>query len=213
MTIRVAKGGYDNPSDFVNRTAKALSNKNGQLFLSDAGDVNPDNPALKWFHSELAACEHKPTILEIGSGYGRWATALNGLYSSYVGVDITPERVAYAKANHESDIAKFHCIDSNWSLGSTFDVIITINVIQHLTLPVATELVKKIEEHLIPGTGRALLYEAQLGWYSEKEAEEMYAQSNCPVHMIPKPIPLINSETPNLTWSDKGNLRYVVTKQ
>lgn len=201
MSIWTAKEGYDNSSDFVSRTKTALNNQNKRGFIRDAGPIQKNNKAM-WIVDELKKL-NDIDLLEVGCGYGRWSEILLPHCRSYAGVDITKDRVEYAQENYASKKCKFHHIEEDWDLEKQFDIVVCVNVIQHLIVPAAIELLINIDRHL-KGGGLVLMHEAKLGWFSESEAENMYAQKDCAVHMIPKPVHLLIKSLP-WDWTKEGH--------
>jgi|GEM_PF-3641791 cyclopropane fatty-acyl-phospholipid synthase-like methyltransferase len=191
---------YDICEDFRKRTQRALENKNNKSlrpgsFLQDADPSTLYKEAVSWFNSMLT---NKPSVLEVGCGYGRWACVLKDSYSSYDGVDITKARIDYARQEYPE--ASFHLIEScNWSIGRKFDVVFSVSCLQHLKMQDAIDTLQTMRDHLKP-EGVILLHEARMEFTTEKEAEEIYKQ-NCPAHMIQKPISLFEQHV-DLTWEE-----------
>ena len=93
------------------------------------------------------------SILEIGCGYGRY-TQLNTQtlgYKNTVGVDISEEQIEFAKKNYQlTNVFKADALDFLNSNPKNYDVIILMDVLEHLELDYAIRLLRKINESLLP---------------------------------------------------------------
>jgi len=206
MSIWTGKKGYNSAKDFEQRTKKVLEKKRSKSFRKDVGALDKDGRVVSRIRNKIKELD-KPEILEVGCGYGRWSKSLEGLFSSYMGVDITKDRINYAIKNYGSENVEFTHVGGEWNLGKKFDVILSLMVIQHLTMPTAITLLKQIAKHLKPD-GVVILHEGRLGYFTEKEAEKKYASDDCPWHMIYKPIGLLEKEVPTLKWHKMGGLSF-----
>jgi 2-polyprenyl-3-methyl-5-hydroxy-6-metoxy-1,4-benzoquinol methylase len=197
MSIFTGKNGYSSGVEWHRRSLKALG---GDAALYDYDTrLLPDDPILKWLKQQLAGTSLR--ILEIGAGFGRWAVGLQGLYSSYTGVDVVLERVAHAAwLRGGLPNATFLYVENEWNLGCRFDVVLSVTVLQHLLMPQAAMLLRSIERHLVPG-GVALLAEWRIMDDTLAAAEAAYAAPTCPSHMIPKPLGMLMGFAPSLEWS------------
>jgi cyclopropane fatty-acyl-phospholipid synthase-like methyltransferase len=163
--------------------------------LNDAEPETLYKEAVTWLNSMLT---DKPSILEVGCGYGRWAHALKDSYSSYNGVDITKARIDYAQDRYPD--ASFHLIHPcDWNLDRKFDVVFSVSCLQHLDMQEAIDTLRIMKDHLKP-EGVILLHEARMEFTTEKEAEDIYKRK-CPAHVIQKPISLFEQHV-NLTWEE-----------
>lgn len=208
MSIHTGKDGYDSLTMWTERSAKALADKSGPLYAYDANTGYDET--VPWLRGKLAAM-NKPRVLEIGSGFGRWAGVLRDLYGSFTGVDVVPSRVKHAQELYPD--VKFRLIEQGkpWDLGERFDVVMSITVIQHVTLPLAEDIVRHIAQHLRVG-GVALLAEGRLWDIDEAEAEARYADGKTAAHMIPKPISALRAAAPELAWTIEGGGKFTLTR-
>lgn len=93
-------------------------------------------------------------ILEIGCGYGRYTTLLTNIlhYKRVVGIDISEEQIEYAKSNYKLDNV-FHA-DAVAYLKENrtqYDVVILMDVLEHLELTYAVALLEEVNKALSPG--------------------------------------------------------------
>lgn len=214
MSIWKGKNNYKSTDVFIARTKKVLKKTpETKEFKIDIGPIQPRNPAANWLMEEIGRFNN-PSVLEIGCGYGRWAPKLADLCSSYTGVDIVKDRINYAKKNNQttSNIKFVHINENDWDLGETYDVIFTVTVIQHLTMPSTINLLNRISRHL-KQNGAALLFEARLEHCTEQEAEEKYMDDGCEIHMIYKPIGVLEKKVPSLVWEKKNGLKHILRKK
>jgi SAM-dependent methyltransferase len=84
---------------------------------------------------ELVERHGVTSVLDLGCGDSFWMPDLPG----YFGVDVAPEAIARAKANHPERARRYHRIDLR-SAGA-FDLVILRDVVQHLTLEEGVALV------------------------------------------------------------------------
>jgi len=202
MSIFTGKDGYNSDRLWKERSARALTT-DAELYNYDS-QLLPDDQIYGWLRRQLVKFKALPTMLEIGSGFGRWAKALHAVCDSYVGVDVVPARVAHTaeKLKYLSD-TEFRLVSGEWDLARRFDVILSITVLQHLLMPEAAAELRAIERHLAPG-GVALLAEWRIDDITLAEAERRYADPSCPSHMIPKPLGMLKSYAPTLDWFEDG---------
>lgn len=198
--IYTGKDGYNSDRLWNERSRNAL-NHNPELYDYDTR-LDANDQILCWLRQEFAKLD-KPSVLEIGAGFGRWADGLKKFYSTFTGVDIVTERVIHArKIRAGIPNAHFELVSGVWNLGRKFDVVLSITVIQHLLMPQAIEILQAIERHLAPG-GVALLAEWAIADITLEQAEAWYAKPEQCNHMIPKPLSLLKVATPDLEWSGK----------
>jgi 2-polyprenyl-3-methyl-5-hydroxy-6-metoxy-1,4-benzoquinol methylase len=116
-------------------------------------DEQDINEALKWSHSyfilnyfKFLPLDKKVKILDIGCGYGRYLLSLLKLgYKNCYGIDISEEQIDYARDvirinNIEKADAMFWLENKELS----FDVILAIDVLEHLNSDDLIVLCKKI---------------------------------------------------------------------
>lgn len=100
----------------------------------------------------------RPRVLDLGCGTGELASIFLQAGYRYVGIDIEPVRVAYAKAQHPRGL--FQVMDAS-ELGyadSCFDQILVTGVLHHLPDATVGRIVEEMRRTLKPG-GRALVME------------------------------------------------------
>lgn len=210
VSIFTGKAGYDSWSAWRERSNVELLQSRGHYNYET--DASSDDPASLWVRSKLESFVSPPDVLDVGSGFGGWSVKLRGVYNEYVGADVTRERVEHARVLREKSGVSFHHIDSSeWDLGRRFPVVISITVIQHLTVPTAINVLRGIARHMADD-GIALLAEGRIFDCTLDEAEAIYARASNAAHMIPKPISLLQEAVPELTWTRENGTRFVLTK-
>lgn len=95
--------------------------------------------------------DRKTRILEIGCGYGRYTQLITQTlgYENTIGMDISEEQIEYAKKNY--GLSNVFCADAVEYLETSkekFDIIILMDVLEHLELEYAVKLLRKINESL-----------------------------------------------------------------
>lgn len=102
--------------------------------------------------------DRSATILECGSGYGRNLKALRAAgYFRVVGVDFSEEQVRYARETLALD--GVHCADAGAFLkesAATFDVVLLLDVLEHLEVDQTIEWLQLIRARLNP-SGRVII--------------------------------------------------------
>jgi len=101
--------------------------------------------------------------LDVGCGVGRWSLELSRLGHEVTGVDLSPRMIERAEARaQEAGVAcRFAVGDAaGLALGRTFDLILCVTVLQHITDPVAAQTaIARLAAHLSP-SGELVLLEA-----------------------------------------------------
>ena len=98
---------------------------------------------VEYRHSEevrhlkrMIAFSRQQTVLELGSGNGRWAVALAPLVGRYVGVDFSPTMVAAARQRAAqcglNNVTFCEAAIQDYTPAHTFDIIYLSGVSQHL---------------------------------------------------------------------------------
>lgn len=211
MSISTGKLGYDSRAYWKERTLEALRNNKALLYEYDTGAKDDDT--VRVIKKQLSLLPPAPAILEIGSGFGKWARVLRGMYSEFVGAEVIEERVEFARKNNEWPGVSFYQIfHDDWHIKRKFDVVMSITVIQHLTLPQGIEVLKAIDRHLAP-TGTAILCEGRIWEITMEEAEEKYKEAGNSFHMIPKPIKVLMDAVPTLNWIKRDGTLYLLRKK
>ncbi|MFL5735509.1 MAG: class I SAM-dependent methyltransferase [Chloroflexia bacterium] len=100
----------------------------------------------------------QPRILDLGCGTGELAPALLKAGYSYVGIDIEPERIEYARKTYRK--GTFHVMDAHHLLYADgyFDQILVTGVLHHLSDADVRSIVQEMKRVLRPD-GRALVME------------------------------------------------------
>jgi 2-polyprenyl-3-methyl-5-hydroxy-6-metoxy-1,4-benzoquinol methylase len=113
-----------------------------------------------WFRKRAPAGS---TALDVGCGIGRWSLELARLGHDVTAVDLSPRMIERAEARaHEAGVAcRFAVGDAaGLALGRTFDLILCVTVLQHITDPAAAETaIARLAAHLSP-SGELVLLEA-----------------------------------------------------
>lgn len=116
----------------------------------------------KWSHKYFTAfiLPHLPKdkqtrILEIGCGYGRYTSLLvNKLgYKNTIGIDISEEQIDFAKNHyHLTTVLKADALQylQENSL-EKYDIVILMDVLEHLELTYSIDLLRQINNSLNPG--------------------------------------------------------------
>ncbi len=100
----------------------------------------------------------RPQLLDLGCGTGELAPVFLKAGYSYTGIDIAPERIAYAAKTYRK--GKFHVMDASALQypDGYFDQILVTGVLHHLSDEEVRGIVKEMRRVLRPG-GRALVME------------------------------------------------------
>jgi 2-polyprenyl-3-methyl-5-hydroxy-6-metoxy-1,4-benzoquinol methylase len=199
MSILTGKQGYESVAEFVTRTEQELKNRSGSLFLRD---TQPPAHEVAYVRESL---QGRQSVLEIGCGFGIWSRVARAVgCTKYVGVDPVPERIRYAREQHNTVGVWFEVSDARTlRLEDRFDTVLSVTVLQHLTLPDAIAALVTLNHHLLPG-GKGILLESRLWDISFAEAEMRYAGDDCAAHMIPKPLKTLQEAIPSLSWERAG---------
>lgn len=92
-------------------------------------------------------------ILEIGCGYGRYTTLLTNTlkYNDIIGIDISEEQIEFAKKNYKlNNVFKADAVNYLKANPSKYEIIILMDVLEHLELAYAIELLEEVNKALIP---------------------------------------------------------------
>ena len=98
------------------------------------------------------------TILEIGCGYGRYLSVLGELgYINTYGIDISEAQIAYAREKLGlTNVAQADALAFLDTKAEAYDVVMLLDVVEHLTVDYATELLSRIQQRLRPA-GRLII--------------------------------------------------------
>lgn len=210
MSIFKGKDGYDSNVSWAERSDVARLKRIGQ-YEYETGLSDGQDPVTGWLRGKLAPIQ-SPDILEVGSGFGGWSEKLAGLYNSFTGAEVMKERVEQARLLRTRPGVKFYHVQHPFDLDQTFDVVLSITVIQHLPVPQAIHCLQAISRHL-KDDGVAFMSEGRIYDCTVAEAEKMYAQSTTAAHMIPKPLSLLQEAVPDLSWEREGGIRFILRKK
>ncbi len=121
--------------------------------------VNPGGNALRW-RRELDLLRHaKPgglgSVLSLGCGRGWFETLLAEHADQVLGIDLSPESIADAQAlvaREGIHNVEFVCADiARFELDQSFDTVICVGFLHHLSDREGVELLMRIYEHLKVG--------------------------------------------------------------
>lgn len=166
----------------------------------------PGHPVKSFFTKELKEISPKRltrSILEIGSGCGRWSAQLRECYSTYVGLEPVEYRRRIAEniwQNIWPDIRFAHPRELA-TLG-TFDAILVVDVFQHLPMMEVVKILSEVKSHLHT-YGKILIFDACLYDNTLEECEAIYFTTR-PEHMIPKPLDVVKHLIPEYEWRSSG---------
>lgn len=92
-------------------------------------------------------------VLEIGCGYGRYLRALlDRGYANVYGIDISEEQIRFARENmHISSVEQVDALDYLDRTTHTYDVVLLLDVMEHLEVSYSIELLRKIHGVLNKG--------------------------------------------------------------
>jgi 2-polyprenyl-3-methyl-5-hydroxy-6-metoxy-1,4-benzoquinol methylase len=130
-------------------------------YTSTAVLVGQDEAAVtRWSAGRFAAsiAPHLPQnrsvhIIEIGCGYGRNIKALQELgYSNIRGVDISEEQIAYASNQLKLiNVGVSDAVSALVGEEEVYDVILLLDVLEHLELSYSVQLIELVKRALKPG--------------------------------------------------------------
>jgi 2-polyprenyl-3-methyl-5-hydroxy-6-metoxy-1,4-benzoquinol methylase len=92
-------------------------------------------------------------ILEIGCGYGRYTQLITKElgYHNTVGMDISEEQIEFAKKNYGlTNVFKDDALDYLNRSNEKYDVVILMDVLEHLDLDYSIKLLSKVNDSLNP---------------------------------------------------------------
>lgn len=199
MSIHYGKNEYNARRLWQARSELALKER-GALYEYDVIGTASENADqnVAWLRAKVEKF-NQPQVLEIGSGFGKWASALHGLYQCFEGVEVIAERVQHALDLHRTNGNVFfhHKPDPTWNLGRKFGVIIIVTVLQHLVVPDAVKVLQCAERHLADN-GLLFIIDDCIHDITLEEAEFKYETSANAAHMVPKPLSVLEEAVPQL---------------
>ena len=92
-------------------------------------------------------------LLEIGCGYGRYLSVLTTLgYIHTYGIDISEEQIAYARDHlHLTNVEQADALTFLSTRSEHYHAVLLIDVVEHLTVDYAVELLSLVRQYLHPG--------------------------------------------------------------
>lgn len=220
MSIFTGKDGYNSKQSWTERSDVDRLKRTGKYEYETGLNDGPD-PVTAWLRDKIIQLplasivypDRQPDILEVGSGFGGWSEKLAGLYRSFTGAEVMEERVNHARLiRTRPNVRFYHITDPDFYLGRTFDVVLSITVIQHLPMPLAINCLKAISRHMRPD-GVAFMSEGRIYDCTVEDAEKIYADQKVAAHMIAKPISLLQDAVPDLIWEREGGIRFILRKR
>lgn len=216
MSIHYGKNEYNARRLWQERSELALSQPNGKLYAYDVLGTDSANADrnVAWLRAKVGEFNPQPQVLEIGSGFGKWANALSGLYQHFTGVEVINQRVEHAQALHRSNgnVCFYHKPDPTWNLGRKFGVIIIVTVLQHLVVPDAVKVLQCAERHLADN-GLLFIIDDCIHDITLQEAEFKYETSANAAHMVPKPLSVLEEAVPQLDWFVEESGKFILRKR
>lgn len=128
-------------------------------FFSDWA-LNPVGDALRWkreLRGVLSAAGEGGLgdVLSVGCGRGEFELMLARHANQVTGIDLSPESIEHAQrlaAEQGVDNAHFECANADgFDLAATFDTVVCIGFLHHLTEPEGLRLLERIYRHMRPG--------------------------------------------------------------
>lgn len=204
MSIVTGKDGYSSVEEFRARTLEEFRHKGGVIWMRD---TEPPEHERAFVRTQLAGAS---SVLELGCGLGPWARLAQEVGVQYAGVDPVRERIAYCREHWQGAFVLGDATTIRLSV--TFDVVLSVTVLQHLTLPDACDLLRTAAAHLVAG-GKLVMIESRIMDATQQECERLYGSSTCPLHMLPKPKAVLEDAAP-FDWQcgDRED-RYVLVRR
>lgn len=120
--------------------------------------VNAAGDALRWKRELRLLRRARPDglgrVLSLGCGRGWFETQLAPFADAVLGIDLSPESIADAQrlaAEKGLSNVEFQCEDViTFALDRTFDTVICVGFLHHLTDAEGVELLTRIHDHLAP---------------------------------------------------------------
>lgn len=97
------------------------------------------------------------TVLDIGCGIGRWADALSGLISRYIGLDADPGLISIAHERHVDPNTQFHTMgagdlaQANFIEQGSINLVIICGLFPYINDETAKACLAGLEDKLAPG--------------------------------------------------------------
>ncbi len=130
---------------YKNYTSIAVLSDTPEKLFSQWGDLYFRKRILPHFPKDKSI-----RILEIGCGYGRYLLALSRLgYQDTYGIDISEEQINYAKQQlNLTNVAQADALEFLEDHQQNYDVVLILDVLEHLSLDYALTLLKKVQTAL-----------------------------------------------------------------
>lgn len=111
----------------------------------------PSHPRHEWLHDLMSRLPSSADVLEIGSGSGRpTAAALVDAGHSVLGIDVSAEQVALARANvHNATFVRADVLSLDYAPAS-FDAVVSFYVLTHVPRRHYPALLRRIRSWLRP---------------------------------------------------------------
>ncbi len=210
--LSTGKDGYACDRDFDERTARALSGDERQLF-TDAVEVEAFVTGDYQVVAPVLARLRRYRVLDLGCGYGRLAPLLAAFdCSACVGIDRLEKRLDYARARYGGDLWRFELADVlSFRTDRPSEVVWTSHVLQHLLFDDKLRLVETAKRVRAPG-GIILLREEEVVEGDRTCAERRYAAADQARHMVPIPFGELAAAFKPLKLKKLGGLVYVASE-
>nr|WKN40031.1 class I SAM-dependent methyltransferase [Tunicatimonas sp. TK19036] len=136
---------YTSVAVFSNEQEEAQFSAWGELYFRER--ILPNFPSDK-----------NANILEIGCGYGRYLSVLTKLgYTQTYGIDISEEQIRYAQQHLGlTNVEKADALNFLTTHAERYHVVMLLDVVEHLTVDYAVELLTLVREYLHP-EGRLII--------------------------------------------------------
>jgi SAM-dependent methyltransferase len=102
-------------------------------FYSGSGSLERFHTAYREIIGEATAGIASPTIVDLGCGDFRVASAVVPANARYIGVDIVPSMIAHHQANYANERIQFQCLDIVNDALPDGDICLIRQVLQHLS--------------------------------------------------------------------------------
>jgi SAM-dependent methyltransferase len=140
-----------------NKTLEVYTKENSAKWNSNGGG---DGTARPWVLNQVRelAIAGKKTLLDVGSGTGRWTKQFAQYLESVVGVDVSSEMVDLARATNSGENISYIQRDILHGRLGKFDIVTALAMLQHTrTRKELHQVYKKIGENLNP-SGHFVFY-------------------------------------------------------
>jgi len=108
-----------------------------------------------WWSVLKPHLQNSGDVLEIGCGWGRWASRINSVSKSYTGIDVSEKLIALGDKESNIHLSQPGTIPMD---DLSFDVVLTVSVLQHVSDEMVSKMAYEIDRVLRPG-GKVLAIE------------------------------------------------------